>query len=129
MVSAGPPVPGVLHRLTRATTPNYSAPELFSDFHTLSGDVWSTRVICSELLHVKGRQHNRAVHAPTSCQPRKMPALVRDLLVAGLRDANVTGSGHNCTLELPALFEPGDNHPYWVALEERTKKEVVQDPL
>ena len=53
VVSAGPPVPGVSHPLKWATTPNYSAPELFSDFHTLSGDVWSIGVICSELLHTQ----------------------------------------------------------------------------
>ena len=46
VVSAGPPVPGVSRRLTWATTPNYSAPELFSDFHTLSGDAWSIGAIC-----------------------------------------------------------------------------------
>ena len=44
---------GVSHRLTWATTPRYSAPELFSDFHTLSGDVWSIGMICYELLHTQ----------------------------------------------------------------------------
>ena len=53
MVSAGPPVPGVSRRLTWATTPNYCAPELFSDFHTLSGDAWSIGLICSEGLHAQ----------------------------------------------------------------------------
>ena len=51
-------------------------------------------------------------------------------LVAWLRDANVTGPGAwSCTLELPALFEPGDNHSYLLTLEARTKQEVVQDLL
>ena len=53
VVSAGPPVPGASHALTWATTPSYCAPELFSGFHTFSGDVWSIGVICSELLHTE----------------------------------------------------------------------------
>ena len=44
VVSAGTPVPGASHHLTWATTPNYRAPEWFSDFRTLSGDVWSSGV-------------------------------------------------------------------------------------
>ena len=80
--------------------------------------------------HMKGHQHNLAVHASTACQPRKVLVLAPDLLVAWLRYANVTGKGAwRCTLELPALFKPGDNHPYRVTLEARTKKDVVQDPL
>ena len=53
VVIAGPPVPGVSHQLQWATTPEYSAPELFSGFHTLKADVWSIGVICSELLHTQ----------------------------------------------------------------------------
>ena len=29
-------------------------------------------------------------------------------------------------MELPALFEPGDNHPYGKTLEARARKEVAQ---
>lgn len=53
VVSAGPPVSGVSFSLEWATTPSYSAPELFRGFHTLKGDVWSIGVICSELLHTQ----------------------------------------------------------------------------
>ena len=92
------------------------------------GSWW--RLLQSLDTHMQGHQHCLAVHAPTACQPRKALALAPDLLVAGLRDAKVTGSGAwSCTLELPALFEPGDNHPYRVRLEARTRKEVAQDWL
>ena len=53
VVSAGPPVPGVSFPLTWATTPNYGAPELFSDCRTLSGDLRSIGVMCSEVLHTQ----------------------------------------------------------------------------
>ena len=53
VVSAGPPVSGVSFSLEWATTPEYSAPELFSGFHAFQGDVWSIGVICSELLHTQ----------------------------------------------------------------------------
>ena len=44
---------GGLLPLTWATTPIDRAPELFSDIRTLSGDVWSFGVICSELLRTQ----------------------------------------------------------------------------
>ena len=53
VVSAGPPVSGVSFSLEWATTPSYSAPELFRGVHTLKGDVWPIRVICSGLLHTQ----------------------------------------------------------------------------
>ena len=53
VVAPGPPVSGVSFSLEWATTPEYSAPELFSGFHTFKGDVWSIGVICSELLHTQ----------------------------------------------------------------------------
>ena len=53
VVSAGPPVSGVSFSLEWATTPSYSAPELFSGLHTFKGDVWSIGVIGSELLHTE----------------------------------------------------------------------------
>ena len=53
VVTPGPPVSGVSFSLEWATTPQYCAPELFSGFHTLKGDVWSIGVICSELLHTQ----------------------------------------------------------------------------
>ena len=88
------------------------------------------RLLQSLGAHMKGHQQNLVVHASTACQPWKVPALVPDLLVAGLSDAKITSSEPwSCTLELPALFEPGDNHPYRVTLEARTRKEVVQDSL
>ena len=80
--------------------------------------------------HLEGHPQRFALHASTAFQPQKVPALVPDLVVAGLTDAKITSSGAwSCTLALPALFEPGGNHPYWATLEARTKNEVVQDCL
>ena len=52
-VKAGPPVPGSRAASHGPPLPHYSAPELFSDFQTLSGDVWPIGVICSGLLHTQ----------------------------------------------------------------------------
>ena len=85
------------------------------------------RLMQSLDAHMKGHQQNLPVRASTACQPRKALALVPDLLVAGPRDAN--SGAWSCTLDLPALFEPGDSQPYRAALEARTRMELVQDPL
>ena len=83
------------------------------------------RLLESVDAHVKGHQHKLAARASTACQPQKAPALVPDLLVAGLNEAHVTGSGAwSCTLELPALLAPRRNHPYRRTVEARARKEA-----
>ena len=92
-------------------------------------DSWE-RLLESIDAHVRGHQHNLAVHASTACQPQKALALVPDLFQAGLNEAHVTASGAwSCTLDLPALFAPGDHHPYRRTVEACTKGQVVQAPL
>ena len=54
-----------------------------------------------------------------------------DLLDAGLRKAHSTGFGEwTCTLYLPALFAPGDAHPYQMTVRQApSRKQVVKDPM
>jgi len=93
-------------------------------------DSWTHLLECMK-DHMKATaQQNLAIHASTACQPQKAEALVPDLMVAGLQDAHVNDSGAwTCTLTLPALFQPGDNHPVSVTCEGRSKGDVVQDPV
>ena len=81
--------------------------------------------------HTKEVRQSLAVHTSTACQPQKAEALVPDLLVAGLRDAHSIGFGEwTCTLYLPALFAPGDAHPYQMTVRQApSKKQVVKDPM
>ena len=88
------------------------------------------RLLQSLDAHTKGHLQTLAVPASTACQLRQAVALGPDLLVAGLRDANVTGSGAwSCTLELPALFEPGAIAHTGRRWRRAPDKEVVEDLL
>ena len=81
--------------------------------------------------HTKEVRQSLAVHTSTACQPQKAEALVPDLLDAGLRKAHSTGFGEwTCTLYLPALFAPGDAHPYQMTVRQApSKKQAVKDPM
>ena len=69
-----------------------------------------------------------AVHTSTACQRGKRQGLVEDLEQAGLRDAHTTGSGvWTVSLDLPALYTPGDGAHFHVQVEGSSKTEVRQD--
>ena len=104
---------------------------------TMEAMVFSTQPSYPLLLaaldeHFKDMRQGLAVHASTACQPRKLPGLVQDLMVAGLQDAHLTGfggwNGWQCTLDLPALFEAGDDHPYRVTVMSRSRQAAIHEP-
>ena len=79
--------------------------------------------------HGKNLQNLLAVHTSTCSQPGKVEALVPSLEAAGFRQAHVTGSGAwTVSLDLPALYAPGDAAAFHLTVEGVSKKAVVTRP-
>ncbi len=121
-MAAAPALPSTLRMAFRRMAASEEAA-----FYALQPS-WPALLACLD-EHAKNMQQALAVHTSTACQPQKAPGVVQDLLVAGLRDAHVTGSGAwECTLSLPALYAAEDGHPFRVMVEAPSRKEVVKEP-
>ena len=78
--------------------------------------------------HGQNLQYLLAVHTSTCAQPGKAEALVPSLEAAGFRQAHVTGSGAwTVSLDLPALYAPGDAAAFHLTVEGVSKKAVVRE--
>ena len=80
------------------------------------------------MLHSKIVRNVLMVHTSTCGQPGHAEALVPSLDDAGLRHPRRTTSGAwTVSLDLPALYAPGDGAAFHVTVVGRTKKAVCQD--
>ena len=78
--------------------------------------------------HGKNVRQLLMVHTSTCGQPQKAEALVPSLEAAGLGQAHLTGSGAwTVSLDMPALYAPGDGAAFHITVEGPSKQAVVQD--
>ena len=78
--------------------------------------------------HGKNLQNLLAVHTSTCAQPMKAEALVPSLEEAGFRQAHLTSSGAwTVSLDLPALYAPGDEATFHLTVKGDSRKAVVKE--